>query len=62
MPPRVAEERRGFRVLEAFQDERAFGGVLAIGEDAVAVEPGEHVHLLEHVEQRGHRPPSQVGL
>src|SRR5882672_3619399 len=48
--------------LEPLQDQRALGGVLAVGEDAVSVEPGEHVHLLEHVEQRGHGPPRQVGL
>src|SRR5438067_11272405 len=46
--------------LEALQNECALTCILVVREQSVPVEPGQHVHLLEHVEQRGHRPPGQV--
>ena len=31
-----------------------------VGKQAVAMQPRQHVHLLEHVQQRRHGPPGQV--
>src|ERR1043166_836031 len=52
----------GWAVLEPLQDHRPLGRVLVVGEQAVAVQPRQHVHLLEHVEQWGHGAPRQVGV
>src|SRR3989475_8463023 len=46
--------------LEPLQYQGSLRGVLGVGQQAVAVQPREHVHLLEHVEQRRHRPPREV--
>src|SRR6267143_2296454 len=48
--------------LEPLQYQGPLGGVLGVRQQAVAVQPRQHVHLLEHVEQRRHRAPCQVGL
>src|SRR5438067_3669765 len=50
----------GEGVLKPLQHQRALGRVLVVGQQTVAMEPREHVHLLEHVEQRRHRPPGKV--
>src|SRR2546430_4928629 len=46
--------------LQSLQHKSSLRGVLGVGQQAVAVQPREHVHLLEHVEQRRHRPPREV--
>src|SRR5579864_7227673 len=46
--------------LEPLQDHRARGGVFVVGQQPVAVQPGQHVHLLEHVEERSHGAAGQV--
>src|SRR6267378_4956586 len=48
--------------LEPLQYQGSLGGVLGVGQQAVAVQAGEHVHLLEHVEQGRHRPAREVGV
>src|SRR5487761_311954 len=48
--------------LEPFQHQRSLRGVLVVGQQAVPVQAGEHVHLLEHVQQRGHGASREVGL
>src|SRR5205823_5600021 len=48
--------------LEALEDQRSLGRVFVVGQQAVPVQPREHVHLLEHVQERRHRAPSQVGV
>src|SRR5436309_14404136 len=48
--------------LEPLQYQGSLGGVLGVGQQAVAVKPRQHVHLLEHVEQGRHRPPREVGI
>src|SRR2546422_3212624 len=48
--------------LQSLQHKSSLRGVLGVGQQAVAVQPREHVHLLEHVEQRRHRPPREVGV
>src|SRR6266705_4399076 len=45
--------------LKPLQHQRPLGGVLVVGEQTVPVEPGQHVHLLKHIEQGRHRPPRQ---
>src|SRR5438552_985553 len=48
--------------LQPLEDEGSFARVFVIGEEAVPVEPRQHVHLLEHIEERRHGPPRQVGV
>src|SRR5438270_6945303 len=52
----------GERRLEPLQDLRPLGRELVVGEQAVPVQPGQHVHLLQHVQQRGHGAARQVSL
>src|SRR5205823_186013 len=59
LPHKVGKESAS--VLEALQDQGALRGVLVVGQQAVAVQPSQHVHLLEDVEQRRHGPTRQVG-
>src|SRR4029077_14861911 len=53
--------RRGIW-LEPFQHQGPLGGVLAVGQEPVPVQAGQHVHLLEHVQERGHRASSKVRI
>src|ERR1700682_778091 len=48
--------------LEPLQDQRAFRGVFVIGQQPVPMQAGQHVHLLEHIEQRRHCAAGQVGI
>src|SRR5450759_1223756 len=61
-PPPAIREGQDDRRLETLQNQRPFRGVLVVGQQAVPVQAGEHVHLFEHVQQRGHRAPREVGL
>src|SRR4029077_13798216 len=48
--------------LEALQNQGALGRVLVVREQTVTVKPGQHVHLLEHVQEGRHGAARQVGL
>src|SRR6266581_1638540 len=60
IPRLVRTIRPASEKLEALQDQGSLGGVLVVGKQAVAMQPRQHVHLLEHVQQRRHGPPGQV--
>src|SRR2546425_2021628 len=46
--------------LEPFQDQRPLGRVLVVRQQSIAVEPRQHVHLFQHVEERCHGAPREV--
>src|SRR5438445_511928 len=46
--------------LEPFEYQRPLAGVLVVRQQPIPVQACEHVHLLEHVEQRPHGSPGQV--
>src|SRR6202035_6061326 len=54
--------RRGLEALEPFQNEGSLRGVLAVGQEPVPVQAGQHVHLLEHVPWLGHWRARQGGV
>src|SRR5712692_1708871 len=49
-------------LLEPFQHQRPLGRVLGVGKQAVPVQAGQHVHLLEDVQQGRHGAPRKVGV